>query len=279
MTQIHPTAIVDKGAEIGNEVTIGPHCVIAAGVVLEDRVTLKGNVWVEGNVHIGEGSTVWPGAVLGAKTQDLKYRGEKTFVSIGKNTDIREYVTINSSCGEGTHVKVGDGCLIMAYCHVAHNCEVGNRVIMSNNTMLAGHVIVEDFAIIGGLTGVHQHCRIGSYAMVGGMSGISNDVLPYTIGAGNPFRYGGLNLIGLKRHNMPLKTRSILAQAFRLLVRSKLPLEVALRSIEQDLERIPEIEYLLNFCKNSKRGISALGGTCERPSPAKEEPQTVDATA
>jgi len=277
MTKIHPTAIIEKGAELGNEVSIGPYCVIGGGTILEDGVTLKNHVTIDGFVRIGAGSTIWPGAIIGMKPQDLKYRGEKTFVSIGKNTEIRECATINSSCGEGSTVKVGDGCLIMAYCHVAHNCEVGNRVIMSNNATLAGHVIVEDFAIIGGLSGVHQHARIGTHAMVGGMSGISNDVLPYTIGAGNPFRYGGLNLIGLKRHNMPLKTRSTLAQAFRLLVRSKLPLEVAIASIERDLERIPEIEHLLNFCRASKRGISALEGTCER-SPAKE-PETADATA
>ena len=162
-------------------------------------------------------------ASIGTRTQDLKFRGEKTFVKIGSNCQIREFVTINSSCEENSVVSVGDNCLIMAYCHMAHNCSVGNKVIMSNNATLAGHVTVDDCAIIGGLTPIHQFVRMGRYAMVGGLSRVTHDIPPYTIGAGIPFKFGGLNIIGLKRHGFPLKVRRELAKVFKLLYRSKLP--------------------------------------------------------
>ena len=194
---------------------------------LEDGVTIKSHAYIDGYTTIGAGTTIYPGASIGTKTQDLKYRGEKTFVKIGKNCDIREFVTINSSCQENSVVEVGDHCLIMAYCHVAHNCKVGNRVIMSNNATLAGHVTVEDCAIIGGMTPIHQFVRIGRYAMVGGMSRVTHDIPPYTIGAGIPYKFGGLNIIGLKRHGFPLEIRRELSRAFKLLYRSHLQIEEA----------------------------------------------------
>ena len=254
-SNIHPTAIVEKGAKIGSNVTVGPYSVIGNDVVLEDNVIIKAHVYIEGNTRIGKGTVVWPGAVIGTKTQDLKYRGEKTFVSIGSDCDIREYVTINSSCGEGTSVSIGKGCLIMAYCHVAHNSSVGNGVIMSNGATLAGHVTVEDFAIIGGLSAVHQFARVGRHAMVGGMSRVSHDVLPYTIGAGAPYKLGGLNLVGLRRRGFTFATRKELARAFKLIYRSNLTLKDALQRIENELEPIEEIRNILDFCRNSKRGL------------------------
>ena len=156
-------------------------------------------------------------------------------------------------------VKIGDHCLIMAYCHVAHNCEVGNHVIMSNNATLAGHVIVEDHAIIGGFTPIHQFVKVGKYAMVGGMSRISQDVPPFLIGGGIPFKFGGVNLIGLKRHQFPLKVRQNLAKAFKLVYRSNIYLEDALNKIEAEVEKTPEVEHFVKFCRNSKRGLMALG--------------------
>jgi UDP-N-acetylglucosamine acyltransferase len=261
MSQIHPTAIVDTKAKLGKNVTIGPYAVIGPNVRLDDDVVIKSHVVLDGNTTIGEGSTIWSHAVIGTKTQDLKFRGETTYVQIGKKSDIREFVTINSSCGEGSIVKVGDNCLIMAYCHVAHNCELGNRVIMSNGTNLAGHVTVDDCAVIGGLSAVHQFSRIGRYAMVGGMSRVTHDVPPFTIGAGSPYRLGGLNVVGLRRHGIPLQTRRLLFQAFRAIYRSGMRLQEALDYIENEIELIPEVAHWLSFCRTSKRGLIDHGSS------------------
>lgn len=255
MTKIHPTAVVERGAQIGEGVEIGPYAIVNENVILDDNVVIKAHVYLDGYTKIGKGTVVWPGAVIGTKTQDLKFRGEKTFVEIGSECDIRECVTINASCGEGTTVSVGNNCLIMAYCHIAHNSSLGNRVILSNNATLAGHVTVEDAAIIGGLSAVHQFARIGRHAMVGGMSRVTHDVPPYTIGAGSPYRLGGLNLVGLRRHGFPLASRVALAQAFRMLYRSGLSVPEALKRTEQEIERTPEVERWLEFCRSTKRGL------------------------
>jgi UDP-N-acetylglucosamine acyltransferase len=257
---IHPMAFVEPGAIIGNNVTIEPFAVVKSNVCLKDNVTIKSNAYIDGYTTIGEGSTIFPSASIGTKTQDLKFKDEKTFVNIGQNCEIREFVTINSSCGEGTSVDIGNNCLIMAYCHIAHNCQVGNQVVMVNNASLAGHVVIEDCAIIGGLTGIHQFVRVGAYAMVGGMSRVTHDILPYTIGAGTPFKFGGINRIGLKRRGFPLSVRMELNRAFKLIYRSQLNLEEALKRIEAEIEPIPEIHNWLNFCRESKRGLMALQG-------------------
>lgn len=257
-SNIHPAAIIEPGATIGEGVTVEAYAVIKSTVTLEDGVVIKSHAYIDGNTTIGAGTVIYPSACIGTKTQDLKFRGEKTFVKIGKNCQIREFVTINSSCGEGSVVSVGDNCLIMAYCHIAHNCTVGNKVIMGNNVMLAGHVDVEDCAIISGLSGVHQFARIGRNAMIGGMSRVTHDVPPYTIGAGIPFRFGGLNIIGLKRHGFPLKVRLELAKAFKLVYRSKLTLAEALDRIDQEVEPIAEIQHFVKFCRDSKRGLMCL---------------------
>lgn len=260
MSNIHPTAIIEPGAQIGENVTIGPYAIIKQYVTLENHVDIKAHVYIDGHTTIGSGSTIWPFACIGTKTQDLKFRGEKTFVKIGKRCEIREYVTINSSTQADSVVKVGDDCLIMAYCHIAHNCEVGNRVIMSNGATLAGHVIVEDHAIIAGMTPVHQFCRIGCYSMVGGLSRVTHDIPPYTIGAGIPYKLGGLNLVGLKRHGFSLSTRQTLSKAFKLVYRSRLRLEEALYRIEKELEMIPEILHWIKFARESQRGLIGLQG-------------------
>lgn len=255
---IHPSAIVENGAVIGNNVTIEPFAIVKSTVILEDNVTIKSHAYIDGYTTIGEGTTIYPSASIGTKTQDLKFRGEKTFVKIGKYCEIREFVTINSSCQENSVVSIGDYCLIMAYCHVAHNCEVGHHVIMSNNATLAGHVTVEDYAIIGGMTPIHQFVRIGKYAMVGGMSRVTHDVPPFTIGAGIPFKFGGLNIIGLKRNGFSLETRKELSSAFKLLYRSKLYFEDALNQIEKFLKPLDEVKHLVKFCRESKRGLMGL---------------------
>ncbi|MBS0624819.1 MAG: acyl-ACP--UDP-N-acetylglucosamine O-acyltransferase [Verrucomicrobia bacterium] len=271
MSNIHPHAYVEPGAKIGKNVTIEPFAVVKSTVTLEDNVVIKSHAYIDGYTTIGEGTIIYPSASIGTKTQDLKYRGEKTFVIIGKNCEIREFVTINSSCQENSTVKIGDNCLIMAYCHVAHNCEIGNRVIMSNSAMLAGHVIVEDYAIIGGMTPVHQFSRIGSYAMVGGFSRVPRDIPPYTVGGGFPYKFGGVNIIGLKRHRFPLEVRSALSKAFKITYRLGLRLEDAIRVIEQEVEPHKEVAHWIDFCKTSKRGLVGLQGVTKRSSDSEGE--------
>lgn len=271
MSNIHPQAIVELGAKVGKNVTIEPFAVVKKTVTLEDHVVLKSHVYIDGNTTIGEGTVIWPGASIGTKTQDLKFRGEKTYVTIGKRCEIREFVTINSSCQENSTVCIGDECLIMAYCHVAHNCEIGNRVVMSNSAMLAGHVIVEDHAIIGGMTPVHQFSRIGRFTMVGGFSRVSGDVPPYTVGGGIPYKFGGINIIGLKRNKFPLEVRIALSKAFKITYRSGLHLEEAINQIEKEVEPHKEVLHWIEFCKTSKRGLLGLEGITKQPQNESEE--------
>ncbi len=252
---IHPTAIVEPGAFIGKNVTIEPYAIVKKHVILEENVVIKSHAYIDGYTTIGAGTVVYPSASIGTKTQDKKFKGEKTYVIIGKNCEIREFATINSSCHENTQVKIGDNCLIMAYCHIAHNCEVGDEVIMSNGAMLAGHVTIEDHVIIGGMTPIHQFVKIGKYAMVGGFSRITHDIPPFTIGAGVPYKLGGLNIIGLKRKGFTFDERQQLTRAFKLTYRSGLYLDKALAQIEKELHSSPYIDHWLNFCRNSKRGL------------------------
>lgn len=258
MSNIHPTAVVEPGAKIGNNVTIEAYAIVKGTVTLGDNVVIKSFAYIDGYTTIGDGTVIWPSASIGTKTQDLKFRGEKTYVVIGKNCEIREFVTINSSCQEGSVVRVGDNCLIMAYCHVAHHCEIGNQVIMANGAMLAGHVIVEDYVVIGGMTPIHQFCRIGRNAMVGGLSRVTHDIPPYTIGAGSLYKVGGLNLIGLKRRGFSLEERKSLYQAFKLTYRSNLSLAEALDQIETTVSMNEHVAHWLSFCRNSKRGLIGL---------------------
>lgn len=255
---IHPSAIVEEGAQIGASVTIEPYAIVKKNVTLEDGVTIKSHAYIDGHTTIGEGTTIYPSASIGTKTQDLKFRGEKTYVKIGKNCEIREFTTINSSTFEDTTVSVGDRCLIMAYCHIAHNCQVGNEVVMSNNAMLAGHVTVEDCAIVGGMTPVHQFVRIGTHAMVGGMSRVTEDVPPYTIGGGIPYVMAGINRVGLKRRDFSFETRKALASTYRLVYRSGLHLDEALAQVEAEIEQIDEVKHFVAFCRETKRGLIGL---------------------
>ncbi len=258
MSRIHSTAIVEEGAVIGENVTIEPYAVVKKNVTLGAHVVVKSHAYIDGHTTIGERTVIWPGASIGTKTQDLKFQGEKTFVTIGQACEIREFVTINASCGEGSTVSIGDHCLVMAYCHVAHNCSIGHHVIMANGAMLAGHVTLEDFVVIGGMTPIHQRSRIGRYAMVGGLSRVTSDVPPYTLGAGVPYRVGGLNLVGLKRHRFHYELRRDLTKVFKLTYRSKFGLEEALAKIEQEVELSPEVKHWVSFCRSSKRGLIGL---------------------
>ncbi len=256
MTKIHPTAQVAEGAEIGTDTEIGPFTIIGPNVRIGDRTHVMGHVFLDGLTTIGDECRIFPFASIGSQTQDLKFDGGKTYVAIGDRTTIREYVTVNSSTLDGEVTRVGDDCLIMAYCHVAHKCEVGNRVIMSNGAQLAGHVIVHDEATVGGMTGVHQFVRIGRMAFVGGCSRITQDVPPFFIVEGTPARPRGDNSVGPKRRKVAPDARSKLKEAFRILYREELSTQQALVRIRESLEMCPEVEDLVAFVESSERGVS-----------------------
>lgn len=255
MTNIHSTAVVDKAAQIGQDVFIGPYCVIGPNVSIHDGAELISHVVIDGWTTIGKGCRVFPFACLGMQTQDLKYKGGKTFVVIGENTMLRESVTVNSGTNEGEVVKVGSGCLIMAYCHVAHGCTVGDGVIMSNVATLAGHVIVEDHAIISGLTGIHQFVRVGTMCMVGGLSKITQDCPPYMLIDGNPSAVIGLNSVGLKRKNVTEDVQHTLKKAHKIIFRQGLATSQAIDKVQSELTPCAELQHLVDFIKKSERGI------------------------
>ncbi|MEG0037452.1 MAG: acyl-ACP--UDP-N-acetylglucosamine O-acyltransferase [Victivallaceae bacterium] len=258
MTIIHPTAVVEDGAKIGEDVTIEPYAVVKGTVTLESGVTVKSYAYIDGHTVIGKGTTIWPSAMIGNKSQDLKFKGEKTYVTIGENCEIREFAIITSSTVEGTRVSIGNNCLIMPGVHIAHNCTVGNHVVMSNNTLLAGHVQVGDHVVIGGMVGVHQFVRIGSHSMIGALSGLRRDVPPYTIGSGHPYVLSGINRIGLQRRQFSFETRNALIKAFRLVYRTKYSFADGLDRVQQEWGYVPEVLHFVDFCREkSKRGIES----------------------
>ncbi len=218
MSGVHATAVVEDGAVLGEDVSIGPYCIVGAEVVLGDGVSLQSHVVLAGQTEIGAGCQIYPFASIGQPPQDLKYAGEPSRLIIGDNNRIREYVTMNPGTkGGGLVTRVGDNGLFMVGAHVAHDCTVGDHVIMANNATLAGHVEVGDYAIIGGLSAVQQFVRIGAHAMIGGMSGIENDVIPYGSAMGDRARLSGLNIVGLKRRGFGREEIHSLRTAYRLL--------------------------------------------------------------
>jgi len=253
---IHPTAIIDEGAQIAEGAQVGPYCIVREGAKIAEGVKLISHVIVEGQTEIGANTAVYPFASIGLPPQDLKYRGEKTGVKIGSNNIIREYVTVHrGSVGGGGFTVIGDGNFIMGYAHIAHDCVLGNNVIMTNVATLGGHVEIQDHAIVGGLAAAHQFTRIGAYAMAGGMSGIAQDIPPYTMASGPRACLYGLNVIGLKRHGFSQETINELGKAYKILFRSRNTLKEAIKKVQQELPYTDEIKTLLDFIKTSRRGI------------------------
>lgn len=217
-TNIHPTALIEDGATLGENVKIGPYCIVGAETTIGDGTELISHAVVTGKTVMGRNNRVFPFASIGHQPQDLKYKGEPSRLEIGDNNVIREQVTINPGTeGGGMLTKVGNNVLMMVGAHVAHDAIVGNSCILVNNATLAGHVILEDFAIVGGLSAVHQFVRVGKHAMIGGMTGVENDIIPYGSVTGNRARLQGLNLIGIKRRGFDRETIHDLRAAYRLL--------------------------------------------------------------
>ena len=201
--QIHPSAIVNDNAQIQEGVVIGPYCIIGENVKIKSKTIVKSHVVIDGDTEIGSNNVIYPFASIGLDPQDLKFKGEKSKLIIGDNNRIREHVTIHLGTQDGGNItRIGNNCLLMVGVHIAHDCQVGNSVILANNATLAGHVIVGDDVVIGGLSAVHQFVRIGNYAMIGGMSGVESDVIPYGLVMGQRANLAGLNLVGMKRHNI-----------------------------------------------------------------------------
>jgi UDP-N-acetylglucosamine acyltransferase len=250
VTQIHPTAIVDKAAQIGPDVSIGPYTVVGPKVKLGKGVKLHSHVVVDGNTTIGDETEIYPFASIGTPPQDLKFKGEASELHIGKRCRIREHVTINPGTeGGGLLTKVGDECLIMVGAHVAHDCQLGHHVILVNNATLAGHVHVGDFAIIGGNSAVHQFVRIGAHAMIGGMSGVENDVIPYGTVMGDRAHLAGLNLVGLERRGFSRDDIRALRTAYRALFAPEGTFQERLDSVANSNTNVSAVADVVQFIR------------------------------
>lgn len=256
MTRIHPTAIVAPEAQVGDEVEIGAYSIVGPQVAIGAQTRVMAHVFLDGRTAIGAACTIFPFASIGTQTQDLKFKGGATHVEIGDHTTLREYVTVNSGTNEGDVTKVGSRCHIMAYSHIAHQCVIGNDVIFANAATLAGHVIVEDGAIIEGLTGIHQFVRIGRMSFLGGCSKAVQDIPPYMLANGNPATIHGLNTVGLQRRGVPEETQRLLKSAFKTLYRQNLNTSQAIAKIKAELPACPELEHLIAFIQASERGIA-----------------------
>jgi UDP-N-acetylglucosamine acyltransferase len=252
---VHPAAFVDPGAELGVGVTIGPNTLVGPNVVIGDGTSVGANCLIEGWTHIGRENRIFHCVVIGSEPQDFKYGGEKALVRIGDRNSIREFATIHRATGEGNETVVGDENYIMAYAHVAHNCKVGSHTVLSNGVNMAGHVIIEDYAVVSGLSVIHQFVRIGAYSYTGGGSRVAMDIVPYIKVAGNPPVVNGLNSVGLQRNGFSAETIAVLKKAYRLLFRSELNVAQAIEQIKQDLPPIDEVKYLIDFVESSERGI------------------------
>jgi UDP-N-acetylglucosamine acyltransferase len=256
VAQIHPTAIVDKAVELGAGVSVGPYSIIQGQVVIGEGTQIGPHVVIREFTTIGARCRIFQFAVLGEIPQDLKFKGEVSQLIIGDDNTIREFATMHrGTAGGGGVTRVGWGNLFMAYTHVAHDCQVGNGIIMSNAATLGGHITVEDHAILGGLSAVHQFCRIGCHAFIGGCSAVHRDVPPYVMAVGNRAKLVGLNLVGLKRAGFSDTTVQGLKRAYELLFLSELNQKEAMAQVHRELPQIPEIQHLLQFLEQSERGL------------------------
>lgn len=258
MSRIHKTAIISEDAKIGDNVTVGPYTVIEGPVTIGDGTVVGSHAVIEGFTTIGKNCQIYTGAVIGSHPQDKKHRkGDKVHLVIGDHNTFREYVTVNPGTVEGGGTTtIGSGNLFMTGSHVAHDCHIGNEVILANSVGLAGHVTLEDCAVIGGISGVHQFCRIGYLSMVGGCSKVTQDVPPYAMVDGAPAQMRGLNIVGIKRANISSETAMALRRAYKTLFNSGLARSNALAQVQKQVNGMPEIKRLLEFIQTSKRGIA-----------------------
>ena len=255
---IHPTAIVDKNAQLGEDVEIGPYATVEGDVKIGAGTKVQQGAILRGHTTIGEKCQIFPYACIGMKTQDLKYKdGSVSFVEIGNRTVIREFATVHLGTKDGEKTIIGDDCLFMAYCHAAHGCVLGNHVICSNSVQLAGDVHLQDWAIVGGCAAAHQFCSIGRHAMVGGMTKIRQDVPPFMLCdmVDGGMKIIGPNVVGLTRRGFKKEVIQALKEAFRFIYHSGLNRSQALERVENDVEQLDEVKELVAFYRNSTRGV------------------------
>jgi UDP-N-acetylglucosamine acyltransferase len=253
--KIHPTAIISKKAKLDKDVCVGPLTVIEDNVTIGAGTKIGIHCVIQGNTTIGTECQIFNCAVIGSQPQDLKYKGEKSYLAIGDGNTIREFCTLNPGTGEGGKTVIGDNNLLMAYVHVAHDCIIGNHNILVNNATLGGHVVVEDHCLISALSAVHQFVRIGKHSIIGGCSKVVQDIPPYSTCDGHPARVYGLNLVGLRRNNFSRQAIKDLNRAFKILFSSGQPLKKAMEKLAKEKQTTEEISYLMEFIKSSSRGI------------------------
>jgi len=259
LPRIHPLASVHPQAELADDVVVGPFSVVEEGATIGSGTILDGHVTIKSGVRIGKNNRIGEGAVLGGAPQDRKYADEPTFLEVGDDNVIREYVTIHRATGEGKYTRVGSNCFIMAYCHLGHNVTLGNTITIANSVGLSGHVTVEDLVTIGGMTGVHQFVRIGKIAMIGGFSKLTRDVPPFMLVDGAEERVHDINAVGLRRMGITPESRLALHKACKLLYKSQLNLTTAMETVRREVIVTPDVEYLLAFEERRFRGKNGRG--------------------
>ena len=255
MITIHPTAIIDKNALIGKNVDIGPFTIIEQNTKIGDNTKIGPNVLIREYSSIGSDCNIFNGAVIGEIPMDLKFNGEKSKLIIGDRTTIREFCTLHRGTKDKGLTKIGSDCLIMSYGHVAHDVSIGDNVIISISVNIAGHVEVDDFAIIGGCTPVHQFCKIGKHAFIGGGRLILQDVPPYILATGEPLQYSGVNSVGLRRRKFTSDSRKLIKNIYALIYQSDLNLSQAVNKIKKDFQSTDEVKTILDFINRSDRGL------------------------
>lgn len=254
---IHPTAIIDPKAELDTNIEIGPYTIIKGNTFIGSDTMIGSHVVIEPFVHIRPECHIFQYAAIGAVPQSVKFKGEETYVKVGRGTIIREFVTIHRGTEFGGGVtEVGEENFVMAYSHIAHDCKTGRKVMLSNNATLGGHITIGDYSTIGGLVAIHQFVRIGDYAFVGGKSAVVKDVPPYVIASGDRATLYGLNSVGLKRHGFSQKTLSLLKKTYRIVFRIGLTLNESIERLRAEVEQVPEVINFINFIKSSQRGLT-----------------------
>jgi len=254
--KIHPTAIVDPGAELADGVEVGPYCIIGPEVRIGSGTKLYSHVRIDGPAVIGENNAIFHGAAIGGAPQDVGFRGERSGVRIGNGNLVREYATIHRGTGEGTETIVGNGNFLMAYSHLGHNVVVGNNCVIVNTVQLGGYTVVEDFVYISAFVPVHQFVRIGKMAMVAGSSRVNQDIPPFMMAMGYEAGIIGVNRVGLRRRGFPSERIDAIAEAYRIIYRQRLSIASALERLRNDFPDNEDIAYLVNFITSSKRGIT-----------------------
>lgn len=254
-TEIHPSADIDSSAELGEGVTVGPGVIIGPQVVVGDGTRIEARAILERNVRVSERCRIGVGSVLGGDPQDVKYRGEETWVEVGADSIIREYSTINRATSYSGVTTIGARCFVMSYVHVAHDCHIGDEVVLANAVQMAGHVEVEERAMVSGLVPIHQFVRLGTLSMVGGGSRVNQDIPPYARAVGNPTRLVGINSIGLERAGVSTEARAAIKRAYRLLFNAGLPRSEGIARVREEVLGIPEVDRLVAFVEQSRRGV------------------------